>query len=90
MSRAQQAVGTALFSGILRQATAAWRLVKQFAPFAAIELILPGGTVIAILCWLYRRRRSTLPARERVYRCTLPSVNPDIGKVARACSRFAA
>ena len=32
-------------------------ILKEFAPYAAIELILPGGTIIAILCWLYRRRR---------------------------------
>ena len=32
-------------------------VLKEFAPYAAIELILPGGSVIAILCWLYRRKR---------------------------------
>ena len=32
-------------------------ILKEFAPYAAIELILPGGTIIAILFWLYRRRR---------------------------------
>ena len=35
----------------------AWATLKALAPYAAIELILPGGTVLAILCWLYRRRR---------------------------------
>ena len=34
-----------------------WRLLKQFAPYAAIELLLPGGTILAILCWLWRRRQ---------------------------------
>lgn len=34
-----------------------WGIVREFAPYAAIELILPGGTAVAILCWLYRRRR---------------------------------
>ena len=32
-------------------------VVRQFAPYAVMELVLPGGTVLAILCWLYRRRR---------------------------------
>lgn len=40
------------------QIKALWGVLKQFAPYAAIELLLPGGTVIAILCWLYRRRRA--------------------------------
>ena len=33
-----------------------WAVLKEFAPYAAIELILPGGTVLAILCWLYGNR----------------------------------
>jgi len=39
---------------------AIWGILRQLAPYAAIELILPGGTVLAILCWLYRRRRVVL------------------------------
>lgn len=37
--------------------TAIWGVLKGLAPYAAIELILPGGTLLAILCWLYRRRQ---------------------------------
>lgn len=36
---------------------AVWTLLKGLAPYALIELILPGGTVLAIILWLYRRRR---------------------------------
>lgn len=36
---------------------AIWGVLRELAPYAAIELILPGGTILAILCWLYRRRR---------------------------------
>lgn len=36
---------------------AMWQVIKKFAPYAAIELVLPGGTVLAILFWLFRRRR---------------------------------
>jgi hypothetical protein len=30
--------------------------LKALAPYALIELILPGGSVMALLLWLYRRR----------------------------------
>jgi hypothetical protein len=32
--------------------------LKDLAPYAALELIMPGGSVMALLLWLYRRRRS--------------------------------
>jgi hypothetical protein len=31
--------------------------LRDLAPYAAIELVLPGGSVIALLLWLYRRQR---------------------------------
>ena len=33
-------------------------VLKQLAPYAAIELVLPGGTILAILLWLYQRRKA--------------------------------
>jgi len=44
-------------------AMAAARL-RELAPYAAI-LILPGGSVMALLLWLYRRQKrvALLPAR---------------------------
>jgi hypothetical protein len=30
--------------------------VREIAPYFAIELVLPGGTLIALALWLYRRR----------------------------------
>jgi hypothetical protein len=30
---------------------------RVLAPYALIELILPGGSVVALLLWLYRRRK---------------------------------
>lgn len=30
--------------------------LRQLAPYAAIELLLPGGSLIALVLWLYRRR----------------------------------
>jgi hypothetical protein len=32
--------------------------LKEFAPYAVLELVLPGGSLMAILLWLYRRRMS--------------------------------
>jgi hypothetical protein len=31
--------------------------LRVLAPYALIELILPGGSVMAVLLWLYRRQR---------------------------------
>ena len=31
--------------------------VRQFGPYAAVELLVPGGSVIAVLLWLYRRHK---------------------------------
>jgi hypothetical protein len=47
------------FEPVARRLRSMWGVVREFAPYAAIELILPGGTVIAILCWMYRRRAAT-------------------------------
>jgi hypothetical protein len=42
--------------------------LRDLGPYAAIELLLPGGSLIALLLWLYRRRgRACLPwGRRRV------------------------
>jgi hypothetical protein len=38
--------------------------VKELAPYALLELVLPGGSLMAILLWLYRRRsEQTVSAR---------------------------
>jgi hypothetical protein len=42
----------------MKNAWVQW-IVAQFrtlGPYFAIELILPGGSVLALLLWLYRRR----------------------------------
>jgi hypothetical protein len=31
-------------------------LVRILGPYAAIELLLPGGTMVALLYWWYRQR----------------------------------
>jgi hypothetical protein len=32
--------------------------LRDLAPYAAIELVMPGGSVMALLLWLYRRRKN--------------------------------
>jgi hypothetical protein len=31
--------------------------LRNLAPYAALELVMPGGSVMAIMLWLYRRRK---------------------------------
>ena len=31
--------------------------LRSLAPYALMELVLPGGSVMALLLWLYRRQR---------------------------------
>ena len=31
--------------------------VRQFGPYAAVELLVPGGSLIAVAMWLYRRHK---------------------------------
>jgi hypothetical protein len=34
--------------------------LKELAPYAAIELLLPGGSLMALTLWFYRRRKGVL------------------------------
>ena len=35
------------------------RIVRRFGPYLLLELLLPGGTILALTLYLYRRRQST-------------------------------
>ena len=37
----------------------AWSRIGEASPYLAIELIAPGGSVIALLLWLYRRTQKS-------------------------------
>jgi O-antigen/teichoic acid export membrane protein len=39
-------------------AAAAFMRLRALAPYAVIELVLPGGSLVALLLWLYRRRKN--------------------------------
>jgi hypothetical protein len=46
-------------------AAAAFVKLRHIAPYAAIELVMPGGSVMALLLWLYRRH-------SRAFNCRSP------------------
>jgi hypothetical protein len=61
MSTATQATAASDFllsgfaiRGWFRQGMA---LLRNLGPYAAIELLLPGGSLIVVLVWLYRRHK---------------------------------
>jgi hypothetical protein len=32
--------------------------IRKYSPYLLIELLLPGGTLIALLLWLFQRQRA--------------------------------
>ena len=53
-----------ILKGWAGHATVAIVRLKALAPYALIELILPGGSVMALLLWLYRRRKAGAGTRQ--------------------------
>jgi hypothetical protein len=54
--RCESAADSAARADPARRMKAVWAILKGLAPYALIELILPGGTVLAILAFWLRRR----------------------------------
>ena len=65
----RQVVTTAQSSWIARLAA----LMRSFGPYAAIELLLPGGSLIALSLWILRHREE-LAARMRRALVGLPAL----------------
>jgi hypothetical protein len=38
------------------------RTLRAFGPYALLELVMPGGTLIALLLYMYRLRSATVSA----------------------------
>ena len=59
------------WSGTLRSGIArVQHWFRSLGPYVVIELLLPGGTIVALAVWAYRKRRraggKTLPASPEV------------------------
>jgi hypothetical protein len=64
--------------GLVRFIRPAVQLLKAFGPYAAIELLLPGGSLIALLVWLSRRRGKLAVVREgRCWPATEMALGPE-------------
>ena len=43
---------------VLRSVVVSWELARRLGPYLMLEILLPGGTLLALLLFLYRRRQS--------------------------------
>jgi hypothetical protein len=43
---------------VLRSVGVTWDLARRLGPYLMLEILLPGGTLLALLLFLYRRRQS--------------------------------
>jgi len=84
----QPAVNDASWAGArsgLRNAIArfvGW--VRSLGPYAAIELILPGGSIIAVALWTYRHRRAL--RRSAAVSVAAPVIRPATLTCVRRCT----
>jgi hypothetical protein len=63
-------------------------LLKDLGPYAAIELLLPGGSLIALGLWLYSRHKAGKPLLP--FRFAAVFKKPSIAGRLAALSRLAA
>jgi hypothetical protein len=70
-----------VLKGLGDYTAAVFARVKALAPYALIEVILPGGSVMALLLWLYRRRKYGLGFGQFPVR-TLEFPNPSAARGA--------
>ena len=43
---------------VLKSVGVSWELARKLGPYVMLEILLPGGTLLALLLFLYRRRQS--------------------------------
>jgi hypothetical protein len=48
--------------------------LRQLAPYALIEILLPGGTLLALGLWFYRRRRERRAQTEQMRKASAREV----------------
>lgn len=65
-------------------------LLRQLGPYAAIELLLPGGSLIALALWLYRRQQRRVNGSDGIAVRPCQPDPPDLACAgARAASMLA-
>lgn len=42
---------------VLRSVGVTWELARRLGPYLMLEILVPGGTLLALLLFLYRRRQ---------------------------------
>ena len=42
---------------VVRSVGVTWELARRLGPYLMLEILLPGGTLLALLLFLYRRRQ---------------------------------
>jgi hypothetical protein len=47
-----------LLRGLIARTAGIARSLRSLGPYLAIEVLLPGGSIIALALWTYRRRRA--------------------------------
>ncbi len=66
--------------------------LRQLAPYALIEILLPGGTLLALGLWLYRRRKDRRPTSGRIEEllphCWQSTVNINEAHPVIACQQL--
>ena len=60
--------------------------VRSLGPYAAIELILPGGSIIAVALWTYRHRRALRHSATVSQIVAAPVIRPATLTCARSCT----
>jgi len=58
--------------------------IRSLGPYAAIELILPGGSIIAVALWTYRHRRAL--RRGAAVSVAAPVIRPATLTCVRRCT----
>jgi hypothetical protein len=56
-----------LFTRLAAWVPGGFARVRDVAPYAAIELLLPGGSLLALMLWLYRRQKARKLRLVRAY-----------------------
>ena len=61
MSAVAEALLTSTREPLAKRLVSALATLRALAPYAAIELLLPGGSLIALVLWFYRRYKKATP-----------------------------